>query len=179
MKEVSNFQKFDNWLYKHIGPMYNIFCITKSVMQKIFRKSHCSDSDLWRLQVVLAKNILPKLIDYRNQNFDSFPTCFSDWDPLFGVSKEEYFSNPENIGGGLVQWMKTIDEMIFAFEYLAYEEQTDRKGNPTKRRIKMFEKYKIKDPFENGFDKNICYKNHARVSKGLSLFAKHFIDLWD
>ena len=185
------YERFDDWLYDNLRSCYRGFHLIKDffpdnfrrlkwVCQRIFRKGHYSDPDLWNLDYRLAQIILPKLVAFRNLPPHGIPMAFCDWDPMFGLTKEEYENDSAWVGGEMEKWLETIDKMIFAFEYLVYSEESDWQGNPTKKRIAMFEKYNIKDPWNDRCEyRKEIVANNARVEEGLLLFAKYFLSLWD
>jgi hypothetical protein len=100
----------------------------------------------------LARLILPKLKAFRKyigEYGHGHPTCFSDWndDPKYGkygwmgITKAEYLKGVKDgfyIGGGRKAWLKTIDEMIFAFEKLL-----EYDGVKTKKAQAFLKKYHL------------------------------------
>lgn len=112
-------------------------------IQKITRSHHCSNLDLWDLYSHLAKITLPKLVAFRAQKINGYPNNFSEWSDNCGYTKEEYDkakSDGSIVGGEMDAWLKTIDEMIFAFEFVLYFESWDKK----KKQI-FIDKYKLPD----------------------------------
>lgn len=89
--------------------------------------------ELWGLDVTLAKYILPRLIKFKDINDMSYPSNFE--------SHEE--------------WHKTIDKMIYAFEYV------------------IERNYKLYKDLEDVKRRQSDYK------EGMQLFAEYFLDLWD
>ena len=203
------------WKLEKIGDAYRL---VKYFLQKLFRPYHASDCDIWNLHNHLTPIILSKLIAFRNSSLSGYPSYFSLYAGNEWKSKEEYdeaIAKGKILGGGFDAWLKTLDEMIFAFEFIAYYEASDKK------RDKMLDKYELKYPHEripenrevsyiykSGPSKNvmmsdlppddsdnadreylgesISYYNfdleseyYKRANKGLELFAKHFMSLWD
>ena len=190
-------------------------------LQRFFRSHHSSDRDIWDLHSHLAPILLGKLKAFRASPLHGYPSCFSDWDEKYGCGpydKEEYDKAVEEghiLGGGFEAWLKTLDKMIFAFDFLTYYEHWDEKKRdamlarhgleyphqkkPENRKINYA--YKGKDghfmsshlPPDDPDNKNrtflgeeISYYNfdlereyYEKVQEGLSLFAKHFMSLWD
>lgn len=162
-EEANKIENFGDLVFKISPPVYrffvnipNFFKKIKWSLQRIFRKGHYSDLDLWGLDWRLNEIILPKLIAFRNQNLHGYPATFSEWDPeddsgygYMGMTKEEYDkakAEGHYVGGGFDAWLATLDEMIYAFEHQAYSDDMDRKGNPSKKRIAFFKKYGYLDP---------------------------------
>jgi len=83
----------------------NFFLRIKWSLQKIFRRGHCSDRNLWNLDIYLAKIILPKLIAFKSMPRVGYPALLRD----------------EN------EWEKILDEMIFAFKYVLADAEIKRK----------------------------------------------------
>jgi hypothetical protein len=129
-------------------------------LQKIFRRNHISDNEIWECYHFLAKLILPRLIAFRNLNKMGFALVSDEY------PNEHY--NYEQDGQTELwedRWEKTVDEMIYAFEHILYYDD-DRKQ-------KFFlDKY---------FGGKLYEKEEAekRVQEGLRLFGKYFRDLWD
>jgi len=102
----------------------NFFLHIKWSLQKMFRKYHCSDLNLWNLDIHLAKIILPKLIAFRSMPRLGYPASLQD----------------EN------EWEKILDEMIFAFKYTLADAEIKRKefekkyGEINKENYVKFEK---------------------------------------
>lgn len=165
-------ENIDDFFFKYFGPLYSFFKHRlpdflrkiKWSFQRLIRKHGCSNSDLWGLDYHLAKIILPKLIAFRSQELHGHPMDFSDWeeDGGLGITKEEYdeaTKRGEFVGGGHEAWLKTIDEMIFAFEYLLYSDGFDKKQK------KFYEKYGYKDPYRET-DDNLTWGYSYRTKNG-------------
>ena len=122
----------------------------KWFFQKIFRKHHTSDLELWNLHVYLSKIIYKKLKAFRKMPRMGYPASFMDWDEDMekndGITKEDYDKHYE--GGGMKHWNKTLDKMIYAFKKIA----------------------------DDDVYKPSAYK---KIDEGLQLFAKYFQALWD
>ncbi len=186
-------ENIDDFLFKYFGPLYSFFKHRlpdffrniKWGFQRLYRKHGCGDIDLWGLDTHLAKIILPKLIAFRSQDLHGHPMDFSDWEEGgLGITKEEYdeaAKRGEFVGGGHEAWLKTIDEMIFAFEYLLYADGFDKKQK------KFYEKYGYKDPYREtddnltwGYtyktkDGNHCSSNESNLEEkeGYTLIGKY------
>jgi hypothetical protein len=96
------------------------------------------DSDTWSLDYTLAKWILPRLKRFKQLSFGC-PTNFTE-----------------------KQWDEMIDEMIWAFDYIANDRENEiftENGNFEKER----EEWK---------------KAEDRCDKGLELFGKYMRGLW-
>jgi hypothetical protein len=171
--------------------------------QKIYRRNHASDCDLWGLDYHLAEVIYPKLKAFRNINLHGHPCDFSDEDKENGVPAGE-------VGGGLEKWKETIDEMLFAFEFMF----VDSDDKHYKKIIKEFKNkwgdwheekpenkqemkwFQCKDKENRDFistegegepvsqwdfyyDSKLHQQLAERAQKGLELFGKYFWNLWD
>jgi hypothetical protein len=72
----------------------------------------------------MAKKMLPKMVAFRNQRFHSFPNSFLEYDDFKDtMSLEEYSKGVASgifVGGGLEAWLKTLDEIIYAFRWAIY-----------------------------------------------------------
>ncbi len=174
--EVENFK---DWCLKYIpGPIYRIprhigdfLRAIKWVIQRIFRKSHASDCDIWNLSHHMARSILPKLIAFKKSSRMGYPSTFSDWDEenpySLGMDKKEYdaaVKKGDMKGGGEKAWEKVIDEIIFAFEYQLYHDEYGKKQEA------MFAKYDILDPHRKT-DDNLSWGYNYKTDKGESMFC--------
>lgn len=124
------FEKLDDWALDHVHrSIYRIptriadfYRSIKWTLQRLFRKSHASDCDIWGLRDHLAEVILPKLVAFKKSYRRGMPIAFMDYEENCDwANKEEYDVDVKKgliIGGGPEAWEKTIDEMIFAFEYV-------------------------------------------------------------
>lgn len=168
----------------------------KFFLQRVFRRGHYSDRDVWSLDGYLARKTLPVLRAFRNQDMVGTPFDFIEWEENCGMTKEEYdekISSGDMIGGGQDAWLKTIDEMLFAFEYYVYGEDMDRRGNMTKKALAFYDRWGIQNPWEptpETYDKKYehrgCYHNWdmegeyaKRAKNGFELFGKYYMSLWD
>jgi hypothetical protein len=216
--------------YRSIARIPDWYREVKWFFQRLFRSYHASDCDIWGLHDHLAPIILGKLKAFRASPLHGYPSIFSEWgyegctDEYggMGMTKEEYDKAREAgdfVGGEFDAWLKTLDEMIFAFDFMTNYEASDKKRDamlarygleyphkkiPENKRVNYV--YRIgkkgeKDshimtshvPPDDPENKNREYlgedigyynfelerKYYERVQKGLSLFAKHFMSLWD
>lgn len=214
--EISIFTRI-KWKIEKVANAYRSI---KWFLQKLFRSYHASDCDIWNFHDHLTPIILGKLIAFRNSPLHGYPGCFSEYCENEWKSKEEYddaVDRGDILGGEQAAWLKVLDEMIFAFEFLNCYEASDKK------RDKMLKKYGLKYPHEKipenrmvhyvykygeGEDEHIMtshippedkenekytylgedisYYNfdlereyYERVEKGMKLFAKYYLSLWD
>jgi hypothetical protein len=83
-------------------------------------------ADLWSLNNTLAEYIYPRLLRFRNAKLHGYPHAFSEreeWE-----SEEKYnaeLATGERVGGEQEAWIRTIDEMLFGFEYVLFREMTE------------------------------------------------------
>lgn len=223
-KPLSLYEKLERFLWRLSGSTDDLIWSIKYYTQRIYRKSHTSDRDLFELYPRLTDLILPKLEAFKNSHRAGHPMCFCDWTPTkddpkyggMGMTKAQYEKDKKKgifKGGGMKAWDKTLDEMIFAFNFIKYHEYGGKK------QAAFFERYKIKDPTAEtkaNMHLNYVYKSkedghmmwsgerlknekkyelvktepiyyntesekalYERAEKGLQLFAKHFLSLWD
>lgn len=104
-----------------------IWSETKKPFERLF-KGYAKE-DLWGLDYYLAKKILPLLKAFRKSKLTGYP-------PTLKNQKE---------------WLKELDEMIWAFDYIIRTE-CDWSGK---------------------------LENEDRCKKGLEAFGKYFRNLWD
>lgn len=162
---------FHRWFERLIS---NPIREVKWFLQKVFRKNHTSDIELWGLYEYLSKYILRKLKAFKNYDRVGYPSTFASYYKDEWRSKEEYDKAVEKgdmKGGGSEAWEKCLDEMIFAFEFIIYYEHHN-----DKKRLAFCEKYGLEDPYENY---KFIEEYYNRVQNGLDLFAKYFWSLWD
>ena len=147
----------------------------KQVLQRVFRRNHTADSDLWSLDIHLAEIIATKLKAFRSLELQGYPSDFTepkDWPEQDNIPKDL-------VGGGPEKWLETIDEMIYAFEQ-AYMYDGDKQQE-------FLDKYNLKDPWrDTDFTKFPLSGDHywgeidsisARAIKGRMLFSKYFTSL--
>lgn len=162
-------KRIPRWLFK--GAARKV----KWTFQKIFRKSHTSDPDLWSLDYFLAKKILPALKDFRKQDLNGYPSEFSSFEEASitrsaenPLTKEEY--EDLYVGGGFDKWLATIDKMIFGFEYTIAQNECSEE--------KFYKKYNLKDPYEkieeNAWDEYV-YETNVNGSIG-TCWSPHELD---
>jgi hypothetical protein len=137
--------------------IYNIKCFFKYRLsdkiyrikwysQRVLRPYHSSDCDLWGLDHHLAEIILPKLKRFRSLGLHGYPMAFSEYDPNFGMTEEEYNNDPYYVGGEMDAWLSVIDEIIFAFEYVLYSDNFDKSSKA------FYTRYGYKDPYRETED---------------------------
>lgn len=125
--------------------------------QRVFRASHASDCDIWGLHDHLAPILLRKMKAFREQKQHGFPCNFSEWgyegctDKYggIGITKEEYDkarAKGEYVGGENEAWEKTIDEMVFAFDFLAHYDGYSKRGE--RKRDEMLARYSLEYPHQ-------------------------------
>lgn len=117
--------------------------------QKITRKGHFSDDELWDLFYNISRYVLPRLKRYKelmDRPFSGYPCEMIEGDVSRDITKEESekYSN---------KWRDIVEEMIVSFELIVKDDW----GGDIK---KYKEQRKIKE-------------------KGLSLFAQYFENLWN
>ena len=120
-----------------------------------------SDRDLWSLDYTIAKFALPRLIELKKQMHGVPNTMFEE------LPDGEYNHTPEQTEAAIKKWNETLDEIIFAMDYLANYREHD---------------YYPKKTWPEKPTKEDYTELHAvekRVQEGLILFGTHFRSLWD
>lgn len=123
--------------------------------QRITRKHHASDIDLYSLDFHIAKILLPKLEAFRNQGLHVSPT------------------------GEIETWLNILDEIIYAFKWNIY---ANWETNPKRERDFYRRCFGIDDPhldYRHYYDSEIVEKAAERAQKGFELFGKYFTYLWN
>jgi hypothetical protein len=120
-----------------------------------------SDRDIWSLDWTIAKFALPRLIRLK-EVMHGVPN--SMFEPL---PEGEHNHDKEQMAAAEKKWNETLDEIIFAMDYIANCREHDY--YPKK---KWPEKTVREDYVE-------LRAVEERVQKGLALFGTHFRSLWD
>jgi len=193
------FDKIDNWCFNHIpGFIYRIPFRIKDfyyylihLKQRLFRLNHTSDRDLWNLYNHLGNIILPKLKAFIKMKKESFPAIYSEYDEHSGYESKEqydkYVKSGEMIGGGFEVWKADLNEMLFAFEYIKYNDLYNKKTKA------FYKRWNLEDPHEEKeenktagllgselyYNVKLDSKYQERATKGFELFGKRFQNLWD
>ncbi|MFW6002598.1 MAG: hypothetical protein ACOCQD_04595, partial [archaeon] len=145
-------EKLDDWALDHVpGPIYRIprrikdfFRTIKYTFQKLVRKHHTSNMELWNLHAHLAKIIYPKFKAFKEMKQHGYPADFSEYFEHEWSSKEEYDKAVEEgkiIGGGAKKWEEVQNEILFAFEYFLHSEYNSKIKN-------FYKRWGLKDPHE-------------------------------
>lgn len=154
----------------------------RETIQKIFRKDHISDSEVWNLNSEIIKFTYPRLKRFIASERLGYPNEFVEYEEgEIGTpfkSKEEYekaIKDGRHIGGGPDKWEEVLHKiMVFVeFEYIDITTSDDKIYNDYYKR--------------NGFDlKGYCpygqpgYEEFRRAyEEGLELFGKFFLSFWD
>jgi len=195
-------EKIDDWAIEYIpGPIYRIpirihdfyWYGVVSFFQKVFRKSHTSDKEIWNLSHYLAPIIYRKLQAFYDTERVGYPAAFSDYSEYEWKSKEEYEEkrkSEEIVGGGEDKWNEYLKEMLFAFEFFSLDDTFSKKQQ------KFFDKWGLVNPYRKTEDNKrisnlfgtevILYHDleleieyYKRAQRGFELFGKYFMNLWD
>ncbi len=197
MKLDDKDRKLDDWAFEHLpGWLYrvptrirSVMFEVKSILQKIFRRNHLSDKEVWNTGSYMIANIHRRLVAFIKTERMGFPSAYADYEENLGWTRDEYDKAKANgnvIGGGKEQWEKDLNEMLFACEF---------EMNESKRNEELFyKKWKIESPFAKTKE-NLCesfmgssdfyynptlyrYYNY-RAQKGFELLGKNISNLWD
>ena len=176
--------RIDDWLFK-VLPLwlyrlpFNIsdfwFYSVKSNFQRLIRKHHLSNSDIWNLNSRLAPYLHQKIKVYRDFSRGGYPGVFD--------SEEE--------------WKIEIDKMLFAFEFLMIVDLPVK----NRKRKAFFERIGEVD-YESEVEENKVVLNskslidllgednsfyynakkeielYERAQEGFNSFGKNFTSLW-
>jgi len=163
-------------VYRRIRGWQPVFLL-RMFFQKVFRKNHISDDQLWNLQYPLSKYVYKHLKAFNESERHGYPGCFSEYRENEWKSKEEYdvkIESGEMYGGGNEAWEKILDHVLMALEYLNNE-------GDSKKEKEWFLRYFGMDPHEEGYDCNrhesYSYRN-IDSPKGIgSVMSSHEPDL--
>jgi len=131
--------------YRSIKRIPDMFRRIKWFFQRMFRPYHASDCDLWGLADHLAPIILGKLKAFRAYPLHGYPANFCEYAENEWESREKYdeaLAKGDVVGGEFEAWLKTLDEMIFAFDFITHYEASDKK------RDAMLKRYGLKYPHQ-------------------------------
>jgi len=131
------------------GPVYNL----RMFLQKVFRKNHIADNELWGMDYTMAPYILKYLKAFKASDRHGYPGSFSEYNEHEWKDEAEYIKAIEDgkiLGGGNDAWEKILDRMIMAFEY-KIESNSD-----LRREGKWFIKYFGMNPYD---ESNPCNKH--------------------
>lgn len=150
------------WFYRNFDFIWKPY-ILKGYLKRAYQRCTrgWSDRDLWSLDYTIAKFALPRLIELK-KIMHGVP--HSMFEPL---SEGEYNHDAEQMRIAEEKWNETLDEMIFAMDYIANNRDMDyypKKTWPEKTTHEDYEDLR---------------KVEERVQNGLILFGTHFRSLWD
>ena len=136
------------------GPIFGL----RMNCQKIFRKNHMSDNQLWDLQYPLSKYVYKYLKAFKDQERNGYPGVFSEYNENEWQSKEEYdqaILDGKMFGGGGDAWEKVLNHILMSLEYIVLE------GN-SKKESEWFIKYFGMDPYKENEEVNKYIKFEYR-----------------
>ena len=156
-KQLSFWFKVWHWHSKrYIEPWYpnNIGRLFLRIYQRL-TKGYCY-KDFWSLDIVLARFILPRLIEFRRRAAD--PNIMSgypiDLDPCFPGYCEDGIHQPHDNDIGHKRWLIILDDMIYAFEEIVLDAD---------------------EPHYNTYYQT----DKIRKERGLKYFSEYFENLWE
>lgn len=135
----------------------NLYDGVKYNVQRLFRPHHLSDIDLWNLHSTMAKWIYPRLKRFINMKRMGYPGIFSEYSDNEWANQESYdkaIADGTHLGGGNEAWEQTLNEIIFAFEWMLYfdEYKTESQCDD------FCKKWNIKNPYAKTLEnKSIDY----------------------
>ncbi|MDR0909058.1 MAG: hypothetical protein LBM77_04765 [Spirochaetaceae bacterium] len=151
-KPKSIHKRFHDWLVKigffrsiHYGFWVELPYTSKRFFQHHFDREHIADDDIWNLSDTFARWMYPRLKRFIKSERHSYPSEFAEYHKNEWKSREEYdkaITEGRIQGGGPEAWEKTLQEMLFWFEWkLHYEDyKTD------KQRDDFCKKWGLKNP---------------------------------
>jgi hypothetical protein len=153
-KKRKFYQKFFSMLRWRTRGFYDEI---KYSVQRLFRPHHLSNIDLWGFQYTMAKWIYPRLKKFISMERHGYPGIFSEYCENEWANREGYdkaIADGIHLGGGSEAWEQTLNEIIFAFEWmLHFDEYKDRT-----QQDKFCKKWNIKNPYEKNLEnKTIHY----------------------
>lgn len=93
----------------------------KMFFQRIFRKRHLSDIDLWGASHVMTKRIYPVIKAYYEMERHGYPSYFCDYEPHSAWSSEDEYNSQKAAGyyggGGEKAWDDVIKKILKSLEY--------------------------------------------------------------
>jgi hypothetical protein len=147
----------------------NFFNDTKYFLQRVFRRNHTADIDLWSLDFCLARYIYPRLLAFKKIHRMGYPSDFSEYSENEWETKEKYdeaIKEGKIIGGGPDKWEETLDEIIFAFDWKI---NCDDHRND-KQRDEFYKRYNYKNPHLKT-DDNACIEYVYKTKNDGRLFS--------
>jgi hypothetical protein len=81
-------------------------------VQKIFRKNHLSDKEIWDCGFYLAKFILPRLIAFRSQKFHGYPDDVNSIVRSRTIASEENEREKIELENSPWQWVKMMQAVL-------------------------------------------------------------------
>ena len=168
LEEESSYFDFDverkkRKFYQKIFPFLkyrtrDLYYDIKYKVQRIFRRHHLSDIDLWGFDSTMAEWIYPRLKAFINKERHGFPGIFSEFNKNEWENRESYdkaIVDGTHLGGGDEAWEQTLQEILFAFEWKLYFENYSTES----QRDNFCKKWNLKNPFTKNLEnKSIQYK---------------------
>lgn len=181
-------EDYPNWIFDNIPGGWKINFWYINTRRLIISKYQTitkgyADEETWSLDVHMAKWILPRLKHLRN-NLHSTPPNL-ELDETF-LSARIHCVTPEKEGEGsgslsIKEWEEKLDKMIFAFDYVANNDDYEDQCYPEDFQwgMKLNEKgiYVSKDSRKPDFSKMIEWDK--KYKEGINLFSLYFRHLWD
>lgn len=193
-------EQLDDWAYDHVPIwLYRLPTQVKSVyygikyfLQKVFRKNHLSDVNVWNAGYEMVKVIYPRLKAFIKLDQSGYPSIFSEYDDQSGWKSKEDYDKAKAlgymVGGGAKKWEETLNEMLFACEHTIYGDDDNKKSKA------FYKKWNLEDPHakidsnksESFFSDEPFYYNvelaieySERAQKGFELLGKYILNIWD
>lgn len=114
--------------WRTIGFFENLPYMFKMFFQKVFRKDHVSNNQIWDCCSYLARYIYPRIKRFYEGKRVGYPSAFIEYDEGGGTgfkNKQKYDQAKKDgwiEGGGPEAWEEVLKEIFFAFEFMKAEE---------------------------------------------------------
>jgi hypothetical protein len=107
---------------------------TRMLVQKIFRRHHLSDLEIWETSCYSAREMLRRIKAFKEHERHGYPSEFCSSSDEYGGGEELYVKNLSLgtiVGGGPERWEQELDHIIMALEYVSYigDYDHDKKGH--------------------------------------------------
>jgi len=144
--------------------------------QRIFRRNHLSDIDLWGFDSTMAEWIYPRLKAFINKKRHGYPGIFSEYNENEWENREKYnkaIAAGIYLGGGSEAWEKTLQEILFAFEWKLHFKDYSTES----QRDNFCKKWNIKNPFTKNLENKFIHYKYKCLEPDLAFCISDKPDL--
>jgi len=166
-------------LYAIVGPINSLFRMRPRKVDIVI-----DDYDVWEMDYTLSLIILPMLKKLRTQKIGSATVDNEDVPKdLWSTNKPEAANN-YNDDTVHARWGWVIDEMIWAFEQIADNENDEQFHSGSIdlqfKKLDSGHSQMVRGPNDTHvYDKDGHARHEKKISNGLRLFGKYYRGLWD